>query len=350
MAPNQTSDSSKRPLLSMAGITKSFPGVLANDAIDLDIYASEIHALLGENGAGKSTLVKILYGFYRSDSGSIKLNGQELQIQSPSDARQAQIGLVFQDFSLIPTFTVAENIALFLTDLKAILDLKEIENRINEVSSRYQLDVDPRKLVSQLSLGDQQKVEILKLLLSNARILILDEPTRVLAPHEISALFNVLENLKKDGYAIILITHKMEEVIEFADRVTVLRKGKVSGNLIRSGLSEENLIQLMFAKQLESPTKQQASLPVFERNPLLGTPKDRHPGNWLIDQFKRGRPGYLPRRNCRGGRGIRKWAERTGGSGFGNGTVRTRGKTALWAGCHPLDCWQSAQERGWLHT
>ena len=253
----------------MAGISKSFPGVLANDSVNLDIYASEIHALLGENGAGKSTLVKILYGFYRADSGSIKLNGRDLQIRTPSDARQAQIGLVFQDFSLIPTFTVAENIALFLTNLKAILDIKSVENQIGEVSERYQLDVDPRKLVSQLSLGDQQKVEILKLLLSNARILILDEPTRVLAPHEISALFRVLENLKKDGYAVILITHKMQEVIDFADRVTVLRKGKVSGNLTRSGLSEEKLIQLMFAKQLVSPTKQQALMPVLERNPVL---------------------------------------------------------------------------------
>ena len=278
----------------MTGITKSFPGVLANDSIDLDIYASEIHALLGENGAGKSTLVKILYGFYRADSGSIKLNGQELQIQSPSDARQAQIGLVFQDFSLIPTFTVAENIALFLTDLKAILDLHDIENRIKEVSSRYQLDVDPRKLVSQLSLGEQQKVEILKLLLSNARILILDEPTRVLAPHEISALFKVLENLKKDGYAVILITHKMQEVIDFADRVTVLRKGKVSGNLTRSGLSEEKLIQLMFAKQLVIANKAAGFNAGAGKKPGFGTPKDRHSGNRLFDQFKRGRPGYLP--------------------------------------------------------
>src|SRR4030042_4859895 len=128
MAPDQIPENSKKPLLSMTGITKSFPGVLATDAIDLDIYASEIHALLGENGAGKSTLVKILYGFYRSDSGSIKLNGQELEIESPSDARQAQIGLVFQDFSLIPTFTIAENIALFLTNLKAILYIKRVEN------------------------------------------------------------------------------------------------------------------------------------------------------------------------------------------------------------------------------
>jgi simple sugar transport system ATP-binding protein len=242
MTPKPSVESTHKPLLSMVGISKSFPGVLANDSIDLDIYASEIHALLGENGAGKSTLVKILYGFYRSDSGSIKLNGDDLQIRTPSDARQAQIGLVFQDFSLIPVFTVAENIALFLTNLKTILDMHVIEDQIREVSERYQLDVDPRKMVSQLSLGEQQKVEILKLLISNARILILDEPTRVLAPHEISALFRVLENLKKDGYAIILITHKMQEVIDFADRVTVLRKGKVSGNLVHSELSEEKLV------------------------------------------------------------------------------------------------------------
>ena len=259
----------KIPLLSMIGITKSFPGVLANDSIDLDIYASEIHALLGENGAGKSTLVKILYGFYRSDKGSIKLNGTDIQIRTPSDARQAQIGLVFQDFSLIPTFTVAENIALFLTNLKSVLNLRLIENQITEISERYQLDVDPRKLVSQLSLGEQQKVEILKLLLSNARILILDEPTRVLAPHEIDALFLVLENLKKDGYAIILITHKLREVLGFADRVSVLRKGKVSGTLIHAELSEEKLIHLMFGKELPSATTKRLFKPSPDKSPVL---------------------------------------------------------------------------------
>ena len=269
LVAHQSSKNTKPPLLSMVGITKSFPGVVANDSINLDIYASEIHALLGENGAGKSTLVKILYGFYRSDKGSIVMNGNEIQIRTPSDARQAKIGLVFQDFSLIPTFTVAENIALFLTNLKAILNLHSIENQIIEISKRYTLDVDPHKLVSQLSLGEQQKVEILKLLLSNARILILDEPTRVLAPHEVNALFMVLENLKHDGYAVILITHKLQEVTGFADRVTVLRKGKVSGTLIRSELSEEKLIQLMFAKKLTSPPRQQLIEPASERFPVL---------------------------------------------------------------------------------
>ena len=242
------------PLLSLTNITKAFPGVLANDAIDLDIYASEIHALLGENGAGKSTLVKILYGFYRADAGSFILNGKPIQIHSPADARLAKIGLVFQDFTLIPAFSVAENIALFLPDLKPVLSLKAIEDRIRSISERYQLEVDPRKLVSQLSLGEQQKVEILKLLLSNSRILILDEPTRVLAPHEVEALYTVLKNLREDGYAIILITHKLHEVIECADRVTILRRGKVAGSLLRKGLTEKKLIQLMFGRSLESTT------------------------------------------------------------------------------------------------
>jgi simple sugar transport system ATP-binding protein len=257
------------PMIALRGISKSFPGVLANDRIDLDIYNSEIHALLGENGAGKSTLMKILFGFYRADAGEIQLNGKPISIHSPRDARTARIGMVFQDLNLIPAFTVAENIALFLPDLKAVLNPQEIERRINEVSKQYGLEVNPRALVSQLSIGEQQKVEILKLLLSDARLLILDEPTRVLAPHEVKALFGVLDNLRKDGYAIVLITHKMKEVLECADRITVLRGGRVAGSLLRADATEEKLVTLMFEKELSGLKiaefkRDETSTPVLE--------------------------------------------------------------------------------------
>jgi simple sugar transport system ATP-binding protein len=238
------------PMIALRGITKAFRSLLANDHIDLDIYNEEIHALLGENGAGKSTLMKILFGFYRADAGEIQLNGKPISIQSPRDARAARIGMVFQDLNLIPAFTVAENIALFLPGLSSVLNLQEIDSRINKISKQYGLEVNPGALVSQLSIGEQQKVEILKLLLSDARLLILDEPTRVLAPHEVQALFAILNNLRKDGYAIVLITHKMKEVLECADRITVLRQGRVADSLVRADATEDKLVALMFEKAL----------------------------------------------------------------------------------------------------
>ena len=238
--------------ISMQGINKSFPGVQANVDIHLDINKYEIHALLGENGAGKSTLMKILYGFYGADSGEIIYQGKPYQIRSPQDARAIKIGMVFQDLNLIPALSVAENIALFLQDLPHIYQPRKIADLIDVVSHRYSLHVNPDTLVSQLSVGEQQKVEILKLLLSDARLLILDEPTRVLAPHELEGLFKVLGRLRDDGYAIILITHKMNEVMECADRVTVLRKGRVVGSVMRSEVDENNLIEMMFAKKISS--------------------------------------------------------------------------------------------------
>ncbi len=240
----------KIPLFSMKSITKQFPGVLANDRIDFDIYQSEIHALLGENGAGKSTLMKILYGFYRADSGEIQQNGNPVTIKSPQDARDLQIGMVFQNHNLIPALTIAENIALFLPDLPFILRKKDISDYIKEISSNYNLQVNPEELVSQLSIGEQQKVEILKLLLSDARIMILDEPTRVLAPQEIDAFFEILFRLRDDGYSIIMITHKMKEVLTCADRITVLRQGGVANSLLREEVDEAGLIRLMFGKQM----------------------------------------------------------------------------------------------------
>jgi general nucleoside transport system ATP-binding protein len=246
--PHSSTDS--LPMISLRGMTKSFSGMLANDRIDLDIFSSEVHALLGENGAGKSTLMKLLFGFYRADAGEILMNGKPVSIQSPRDASIAKIGMVFQDLNLVPAFTVAENIALFLPDLQQVMKPEEIDRRILEVSRQYGLEVNPQALVSRLSIGEQQKVEILKLLLSNARLLILDEPTRVLAPHEIKSLFDTLEQLRKHGYAIILITHKLKEVLECADRITVLRRGRVAGSMLRAEATEEKLLTLMFDKEI----------------------------------------------------------------------------------------------------
>jgi simple sugar transport system ATP-binding protein len=256
-------------MITLLGITKAFRGVPANDHIDLDIYGAEIHALLGENGAGKSTLMKILFGFYKADSGEIRLGGQTISIHSPRDARAARIGMVFQDLNLIPAFSVAENIALFLPDLKAILNPQKIDQRINEVSRQYGLEVNPKALVSQLSIGEQQKVEILKLLLSDARLLILDEPTRVLAPHEVTALYSILDNLRKDGYAIVLITHKMKEVLDCADRITVLRGGRVAGTLLRREATEEKLLTMMFEKELSGLKVRPTSTDVQAVSPVL---------------------------------------------------------------------------------
>jgi simple sugar transport system ATP-binding protein len=255
-------------MIQMRGISKTFAAVLANDNVDLDIYPSEIHALLGENGAGKSTLVKILYGFYRADSGRIELNGRPVSINTPRDARAAQIGMVFQDFTLIPAFSVAENIALFLPDLDRLIDLDEVCLRIETLSTRYGLEVGPRQMVASLSIGQMQKVEVLKLLLSDARLLILDEPTRVLAPHELASLLNVLRNLRDDGYAIVLITHKLKEVLECADRITVLRRGRVAGTLLRQEANEQRLIDLMFEMKLSAP-EVKGQPPAEARSPVL---------------------------------------------------------------------------------
>jgi ABC-type uncharacterized transport system ATPase subunit len=234
------------PLLSARGVTKSFPDVLANDHVDIDLYAGEVHALLGENGAGKSTLMKVLYGFYRADAGEVRLRGTPVQIRSPHDARALGIGMVFQSFTLIPALTVAENIALFQPALPRVLDRAAIVRRIEDRSSAYGLSIDPHAPVGQLSIGEQQKVELLKLLLADARVLILDEPTRVLAPHEIEGLFHVFANLCSHGYAIVFITHKLHEVLACADRITVMRHGRVAGTLARANATESGLVSLMF--------------------------------------------------------------------------------------------------------
>lgn len=256
-------------LLTLRGITKAFPAVVANDHVDLDIYGGEVHALLGENGAGKSTLMKILYGFYRADAGEILMSDRPIQIRSPHDAREYRIGMVFQDFIQIPAMTVAENIALFLPNLPFILDNVSIIRRIEEISERYSLQVNPKAYIWQLSVGERQKVEALKLLLADAKILILDEPTRSLAPHEVEGLFQVFANLRRDGYAVVFITHKMKEVLACADRITVMRRGKVAGVLSGSEATESGLVSLMFGKPVDESPSQRNKIAQARGRPLL---------------------------------------------------------------------------------
>jgi ABC-type uncharacterized transport system ATPase subunit len=258
------------PLLAARGITKSFPGTLADDHVDLDLHGGEVHALVGENGAGKSTLMKILYGFHRADSGEIRVNGEPVEIRSPSDARRYRIGMVFQDFVQVPALSVAENIALFLPGLPPVPHKAEIIRRIEEVSKRYALAVDPMAPVWQLSVGERQKVEVLKLLLADAKILILDEPTRSLAPHEVEGLFRVFGHLTHDGYAVVFIAHKLGEVLACADRITVMRRGKVTGSLLRAEATEAALVSLMFGHAVaESARRRPDKAPRAGSTPLL---------------------------------------------------------------------------------
>jgi len=240
---------SGRVLLETRAISKRYGIVQANDGVDFSLQAGEVHALLGENGAGKSTLSKILYGFVRPDAGDLLLDGKPVQLRSPRDARAHGIGMVFQNFMLVPALSVLENIELFLTDLPRVPSPRDVSSRIRGLAARFGLTVDLSAPVRQLSVGDQQKVEILKLLLAKARVLILDEPTRVLAPHEIEALFNVFGALKAEGYAMLFITHKLREVIRCADRITVMRKGRIAGSMDASRADVETLVAMMFGER-----------------------------------------------------------------------------------------------------
>jgi len=228
--------------------------VLANDGVDLTLCRGEVHALLGENGAGKSTLSKILYGFIRPDAGELLWNGERVELGSPRDARRLGIGMVFQSFMLIPALSVLENIALFLGDLPAIVRGEAVGRRIRALGDRFGLHVDPSAPVRQLSVGDQQKVEILKLLLAEARVLVFDEPTKVLAPHEVRALVRVFGALKAEGYAILFITHKLREALACADRITVLRQGRVAGRPRPDQADAATLVKLMFGDREPGPS------------------------------------------------------------------------------------------------
>lgn len=216
------------PVLRVHNITKRFGSNVANDHISFDLYPGEIHALLGENGAGKSALMNVIYGVYGADEGEVYLRGQQVEISSPKHAIELGIGMVHQHFMLIPAFTVAENIVLGM-QRELRLDIKDAEAKIAAASEKYDLRVEPHALVSTLSVGEQQRVEILKVLFRGAKILILDEPTAVLTPQEITELFATLERLKKDGVSIVFISHKLNELMSISDRISILRRGKITG-------------------------------------------------------------------------------------------------------------------------
>ena len=237
--------------IEMRGIVKRFPGVLANDRINFDVCSGEVHALLGENGAGKSTLMRILYGLYRAEEGQIWLNGQRVQIDSPLEAIRLGIGMIHQHFMLVPSLTVAENVALGLPSSRGPLtDLERISARILELAEVYGLQVDPSAFVWQLAVGQQQRVEIIKALYRGAALLILDEPTAVLTPQEVDELFLTLRQMAKDGHALIFISHKLHEVLDITDRVTVLRDGHEIGTRLTSEITRSDLARMMVGREV----------------------------------------------------------------------------------------------------
>ena len=249
--------------LELRGITKKFGSLVANDHIDLTVEAGEIHCLLGENGAGKSTLMNVLYGLYQADEGEILLDGQVQQFAGPGDAMRAGIGMVHQHFMLIPVFTVAENVMLGHEQTKGagVLDLQAARAKVREISERFGFDVDPDALVDDLPVGVQQRVEIIKALSRDARVLVFDEPTAVLTPQETDELMGIMRQLKESGASIVFITHKLREVREVADRITVIRLGKVVGEAAPTASNAE-LASLMVGRAVE--------LTVHKEEPKLG--------------------------------------------------------------------------------
>jgi general nucleoside transport system ATP-binding protein len=238
-------------IVEMRGIVKRFPGVLANDHVDFELRAGEIHALLGENGAGKSTLMSVLAGLYKPDAGIIKVNGKQVEFSSPRDAIDAGIGMVHQHFMLVPSQTVTENILLGLDEPRFFMRLNEYDKKIAALGEKYGLRVDPRAQIWQLSVGEQQRVELLKMLYRGADVLVMDEPTAVLAPQEIEGLFDTLRSMVKQGKSVIFISHKLQEVVAIADRVTVLRRGRVTASGVSAkGVTRKELARLMVGREV----------------------------------------------------------------------------------------------------
>lgn len=251
--------------LEMRSITKRFPGVLANDKVDFDVRSGEVHALLGENGAGKSTLMKVLYGMYEPSEGEIFLNGKSIKIDSPTDAIKHGIGMIHQHFMLVETLTVAENVALGLPSSRGLMtDLDKVSERILELADIYGLKIDPDAYIWQLSVGQQQRVEIIKALYRGAALLILDEPTAVLTPQEVDEFFVIMRQMVKDGHGLIFISHKLHEIMDICDRVTVLRDGAKIGTKNIADITKSELANWMVGREV-SMTRE---LGEVERGPV----------------------------------------------------------------------------------
>ena len=259
-------------IIEMLNITKRFPGIIANDNVTLQLRKGEILALLGENGAGKSTLMSVLFGLYQAEEGMIKVNGKEVKIENPNDANRLSIGMVHQHFKLVHNFTVAENIVLGLEDtVYGFIKMDEAIKRIAELSDRYKLKIDPYAKIENITVGMQQRVEILKMLYRHAEILIFDEPTAVLTPQEIEELMKIMKNLIKEGKSIILITHKLNEIKQVADRCSVLRKGKYIGTVDVKDTTPEQLAEMMVGRKVSfviDKPKQQLGSTILEVNNL----------------------------------------------------------------------------------
>ncbi|WP_017810392.1 ABC transporter ATP-binding protein, partial [Clostridium saccharoperbutylacetonicum] len=236
-------------VVEMLNIRKEFPGIVANDNITLRLKKGEIHALLGENGAGKSTLMSVLFGMYQPEVGSIKVRGKEVKISNPNVANDLGIGMVHQHFKLVENFTVTENIILGCEPKKGlVVDIKSAAKKIEELSKKYELKVDPYEKIEDISVGMQQRVEILKMLYRDAEVLIFDEPTAVLTPQEIEELMKIMKNLIREGKSIILITHKLKEIKAVADTCTVIRRGKYIGSVDVKGTSQEKMAEMMVGR------------------------------------------------------------------------------------------------------
>ncbi|MEE4194595.1 MAG: ABC transporter ATP-binding protein [Anaerolineae bacterium] len=269
------------PVLEVKNITKQFPGVLANDNVSVTLNKGEIHTILGENGAGKSTLLNIIYGLYRPDEGEILVNGKPIELSNTHDAIQHGIGMVHQHFMLVPVFSVTENIILGSEVTKAgMLNIREARRRVKALSKEHGLEVDPDALIEDLPVGVQQRVEILKALYRDAKILFLDEPTAVLTPQEVQDLFKVVESLRERGVSIIFISHKLKEVLQISDRITVMRRGRVVGSTTPQESDERILAEMMVGRDViltvdKGPANPKETILRVMNMTVLGDQKER---------------------------------------------------------------------------